>query len=104
MENEPRLRVVQARDGNKIAGFIVVVDRACKPRSFVIELHVHPDYRRCGLGRQLLTEALGVAAAELHCHPGNDEARCFYERVGFLEQPKRDGGMRVMRRRRGGGL
>ena len=82
----------------------VVADRACKPRSFVIELHVHLDFKGCGLGRQLLAEALGVAAAELHCHAGNEKARGFYEHVGFVQQARRDDGMLVMRRRRGGGL
>ena len=41
LEQEPLLRVPQARQAGRLAGF-VVADRASKPRSGAIQLHAHP--------------------------------------------------------------
>ena len=106
---EPSLRVVRAMRGDKLAGF-TVVDRTCKPRSFVLELHVEEASRGCGLGRALLYEALDIRAVDLQVHETNTEAIGFYEHLGFCKQvlapPTTPQAVRIwtMRRKRGVGV
>ena len=58
---------------------------------FIIELLVHPKYRRAGIGKALLTEALrqlkqrGYQSAGLRVENDNLPAQTLYQVVGFTE-------------------
>lgn len=59
------------------------------PLTFLWEIHVHPKYRRHGLGKRLITKILEKAdqqgeAVALRCFNSNDKARQFYEKMGFV--------------------
>jgi len=61
----------------------------------ILNLAVHPDHRRRGIARRLLTEALsrgrslGAQEAWLEVRPSNSPARALYESFGFEEVGKR---------------
>jgi ribosomal-protein-alanine N-acetyltransferase len=63
----------------------------------LLNLAVHPEQRRRGLGRILLTEALaqartqGAQVAWLEVRPSNGPARALYESFGFKEVGLRPG-------------
>jgi ribosomal protein S18 acetylase RimI-like enzyme len=83
-------------DGS-IAGLILLIelvsldDPIYRPRRFleVDELAVLPEYRRQGIGRRLMETAEQIAAArgistvELHVWEANDQARAFYDHLGY---------------------
>ena len=55
-----------------------------KPNStFVLELQVDKDVKRCGMGRSLLNNGGGGEALELQVHVPNTEAISFYKANGF---------------------
>ena len=77
----------------RIAGFLVawrVLDE-----TQVAELGVHPDFRRRGLGRLLVSEAMeearsrGSSAERLEVREGNAAARRLYESMGFVSVGRR---------------
>lgn len=57
----------------------------------ILNLAVHPQHRRQGIGRRLLQEALayaralGAVTAWLEVRPSNTPARTLYESLGFEE-------------------
>jgi ribosomal-protein-alanine N-acetyltransferase len=61
----------------------------------IINLAVHPEHRRKGIARRLLTEglaqarALGAELAWLEVRPSNAPARVLYESFGFKEVGRR---------------
>ena len=61
----------------------------------ILNLAVHPDYRRQGIGQRLLTEALnqaralGAAVAWLEVRPSNSPALNLYHSLGFKEVGRR---------------
>lgn len=61
----------------------------------ILNLAVHGDYRRQGLGRRLVGEALararerGVRRCWLEVRAANQEAREFYRALGFTESGRR---------------
>ncbi|MBU8537635.1 GNAT family N-acetyltransferase [Falsiroseomonas tokyonensis] len=59
----------------------------------VFHLYIHPDWRRRGLGRLLLAEALSAHAGRLSlfCIARNAAARRFYETQGFRIIGRSDG-------------
>ncbi len=83
-------------DGS-IAGLILLIelvsldDPIYQPRRYleVDEVAVLPEYRRQGIGRRLMEKAEQMAAArgistvELHVWEANDQARAFYDRLGY---------------------
>ena len=87
----PEAIVLVAEVDGAIRGFIVVNPK--RPRAlqsaYVTTLDVHPDFRRQGIARMLVTEAERRAAAtgavtmQLHVHTGNADAIAFYESVGY---------------------
>lgn len=82
------LVAAQAAPGGSIPvgfiGFWHIVDEA-----HISTLAVHPDYRRTGLGAELLTSALDLATqlgadmATLEVRVGNDAAVNLYHKFGF---------------------
>jgi [ribosomal protein S18]-alanine N-acetyltransferase len=77
-------RVAVSPDGN-VAGFLV--SRTVAGETEVLNLAVHPDYRRRGIGRLLLRPLLesGSGALYLEVRESNHAARAFYWRMGFSE-------------------
>lgn len=72
-----------AWDGDHLVGFTRVVSDG-RLRAFIEDVVVHPDYRRLGIGSQLLksvVQALDhIEIVTLFCEPGLVP---FYERHGF---------------------
>ena len=74
------------------AGYWLVVDEA-----HIATLAVHPDWRRHGLGEQLLVallhqaRGLGAVLATLEVRLGNCAARHLYSKYGFEEVGRRKG-------------
>jgi len=103
VELEAHLRSMLAREDVEIgllgegAGYIVIIvqDRAESPLTFgarvlyVDQLGVHPDRRGVGAGRALMdwaaerARALGCVRIELDVAGFNEEARGFYEALGY---------------------
>ncbi|HET7131971.1 MAG TPA: GNAT family N-acetyltransferase, partial [Gammaproteobacteria bacterium] len=58
-------------------------------------LAVQPGYRRQGVGKQLVewleasARTAGIFVVRLELRAGNDDARRFYERLGYLEAGRR---------------
>jgi ribosomal-protein-alanine N-acetyltransferase len=75
-------------DGGELAGF-VIVERMSRATAYVVTLDVAEGFRRKGLARRLLAEAIKSAAiggarwVGLHVHAENDGAIGFYEAAGF---------------------
>ena len=77
----------------QVVGMIVlwlIVDEA-----HIATLATHPDFRRQGIGKQLLVHALAAVKAEgahkafLEVRAGNTVARAMYRRFGFAEEGRR---------------
>lgn len=68
-------------------GLWLLVDEA-----HIIDFAVHPEHRRQGIGRALLTELLrraraaGMECAKLEVRAGNEAALGLYEGFGFVRQ------------------
>ncbi len=82
-----------AETGGQVVGLLIlwlVVDEA-----HIATIAVHPDFRRRGIGRQLLKTALEDAAAEgaksglLEVRAGNLAAQELYKQFGFAEVGRR---------------
>lgn len=85
------------RDGRPV-GWAVV--SATDDGAHLHHVVVAPDQRRAGVGGRLMAELLArtaPGALTLKVHPSNDGAARFYERLGFVEQPRSASGYRVFR-------
>lgn len=84
---------------NGIVGYVVGDLTEGFPGSVghIKDLAVHPDYRRRGIARELLTRALflldqeGAVRAELEVRKSNDAARALYREFGFEPYSEREG-------------
>ncbi len=84
MAYENSQRVVNAYDGEKLVGTGRVLSDGVS-NAYLVDLWTHPEYRRRGIGRQLvatLTEELAGQHVYLH----TDDQRSFYEGCGFRLQ------------------
>lgn len=83
-------RAVTAHNGRRLTGALAFGIRA--DRAWFALIGVHPEYRRAGLGRRLLTEALdtvraaGVRRVELEISQRNRSTLSMTRSFGFLEQ------------------
>ena len=84
---------VVARAGSRVVGFAgvwLMVDEA-----HITTFAVHPDWRRHGIGRQLLRNLLGLARSisarrmTLEVRPSNEAAQALYRAHGFEEVGRR---------------
>lgn len=89
LTNELSLWLV-AVDGDTVAGYIgsqTVLDEAD-----MLNLAVKPEYRRQGLGRQLVEALIGQLDAHcltLEVRVTNDPAKMLYESMGFVQVGRR---------------
>ncbi|WP_412542689.1 GNAT family N-acetyltransferase [Longispora sp. K20-0274] len=78
-------RVVLALDGDRVVGFVNLVSDGVLT-GFVPWLEVLPEYRKKGIGaelvRRILAEAGHLYSVDLVCDP---DVKPFYERLGFFE-------------------
>jgi len=92
--DNPAARCWVAELDGHIVGMLVlwlIVDEA-----HIASLATHPDFRRQGIAKQLLVEALdkayteGARTAFLEVRAGNEAARKMYQKFGFEEVGRRE--------------
>lgn len=70
-------------------------------RGWINYLAIDPAHRKEGIGRQLMTQAedklgkLGCPKVNLQVRIGNEEARAFYAKIGFVEDQVTSFGKRL---------
>jgi ribosomal-protein-alanine N-acetyltransferase len=82
-----------AKDNGEIAGFVAggVEDTGEEVYGHIMNLAVAPDYRRRGVGQQLIRRLeqeyaiLGASGVQLEVRVGNIGAQEFYHRLGYQE-------------------
>ena len=85
--------VLAARDRRRVVGFAVM--EFYDEHAHLSLLAVLPGYQRQGIGKQLVewleasARTAGIFAVRLELRAGNDHARRFYERLGYLEAGRR---------------
>lgn len=91
----PDVNVLVACTGRDIAGFAIM--RYRDDDAHLDLLGVAPRYRRTGVGRRLVewlekcALVAGIFSVVLEVREGNDEARLFYERMGYRTQARLPG-------------
>jgi ribosomal-protein-alanine N-acetyltransferase len=81
----------------RVAGFLVSRqsysgDAASLPEREILNLAVHPQFRRLGIGSALLCEELRTTADFfLEVRESNGAAQALYRRFGFIEAGRRPG-------------
>lgn len=91
-------RSLIARRKGRPVGWAVV--SATEHGAHLHHIVVAADQRSSGVGGRLMTEVLArtaPGALTLKVHPDNHDAARFYERLGFIEQPRAASGYRVFR-------
>jgi len=85
--------VLAARDRRRLVGFAIM--EFYDEHAHLSLLAVVPGYQRQGIGKQLVewleasARTAGIFAVRLELRAGNDDARRFYERLGYLEAGRR---------------
>jgi ribosomal-protein-alanine N-acetyltransferase len=82
-----------AKDNGEIAGFVAggVEDTGEEIYGHIMNLAVAPEYRRRGIGQQLIRRLeqeyaiLGASGVQLEVRIGNTGAQEFYRRLGYRE-------------------
>ena len=86
LERNPGLSFVAFEEGRLVGAVLAGTDGR---RGYLQHLSVAADKRGCGLGRELVkrvTDALykqGIVKTHLFVQEGNDQARAFYDRLGW---------------------
>ena len=82
--------LVVAACGGSVAGF-AVARQLFEGESELLNLAVHPTFRRRGIGRRLVTELAGRHLGDfwLEVRESNIRARNFYKNLGFCDAGKR---------------
>lgn len=85
----PETAVIVARDRRRLGGFAIM--QFSDMHAHLNLLAVAPAYRGRGLGRDLVdwleacARTAGIFDVRLELRAGNEPARAFYERLGFIE-------------------
>ncbi|MDA1329523.1 MAG: GNAT family N-acetyltransferase [Chloroflexi bacterium] len=82
----PSVERWKAVDGETLAGFVAADIRRTQNLAWIATIAVHPDYRRRGLGDQLMGKVeslVGVGRMRLSARAGNREAIALYQRRGY---------------------
>jgi ribosomal protein S18 acetylase RimI-like enzyme len=76
-------RILVAEVPGALVGFVSLYE----PQSFVHHLYVDPAFQGRGIGRALLSRAVGLAGgqASLKCQTRNAGALAFYRSLGWIE-------------------
>src|SRR5690606_37227169 len=88
-------RALVAEADGRLAGY-VIASRAVDEAEILV-LGVHPDFRRMGMGRELLAALVGALARDgvrtvfLEVRAGNSAAIALYEALGFARAGLRRG-------------
>ena len=99
LADSPELLLVGEEDGLVIGSVMAGYDGH---RGWINYLAVHPSRRGRGLGRTLMAaaeerlRALGCAKINLQVRAGNQDARAFYEAIGYECQDLVDFGKRLV--------
>ncbi len=89
--------VVVARAAGRVVGFAVMEFHFDAARAHLVLLAVEPAYRRHGAGLALfrwlekIARLTGIALIQLELRADNEQARAFYERLGFRATELRRG-------------
>ena len=92
LKNKLALWLVAEEDG-RVAGYIG--SQTCGDESDVMNVAVHPDFRRRGIAEALVKDlveqlkAIGSRCLTLEVRASNDPAIALYEKMGFLEVGRR---------------
>lgn len=84
-----------AVDGDTVAGY--VGSQSVMGEADMMNLAVHEQYRRCGVGHRLVTELVAALAARdvssltLEVRASNEPAIRLYEKLGFAQVGRRPG-------------
>ncbi len=93
--NNPYARLVVAERAGEVVGYCccwLVADEV-----HILDVAVHPDHRRCGIGKLLLQEILaearqnGACSASLEVRASNLPAIALYQALGFQQVAIRQG-------------
>jgi ribosomal-protein-alanine N-acetyltransferase len=78
-----------AQEGERLAGY--VGSQTVLDETDMMNIAVHPDYRRCGVAQQLVVQLVadlkrrGSRCLTLEVRASNDPARKLYEKLGFQQ-------------------
>ena len=92
LKNKLALWLVAEEDG-RVAGYIG--SQTCVDESDVMNVAVHPDFRRCGIAQALVNalveelKAIGSQCLTLEVRASNIPAIALYEKMGFGEVGRR---------------
>ena len=81
-----------AVEGEKVVGY--VGSQTVMGEADMMNLAVHPDYRRLGVGRMLTEKLIEDLASNAHCltlevRVSNESAQRLYDRLGFVQVGRR---------------
>ena len=82
-----------AVEADAVVGYIG--SQTCCDESEMMNVAVHPDYRRKGIGEQLVAElahqlaAAGSVSLTLEVRASNEPAKILYEKLGFIQAGRR---------------
>ena len=94
---DPETLVLAARAAGRVVGFAVMQFHFEQARAHWVLLAVEPGYRRRGVGVALyrwlekLARPGGIRRIQLELRADNEQARAFYERLGFRATALRPG-------------
>lgn len=77
-----------AEQQDDLIGFVIGDRRRHRDLGWIASIGVHPEYRRQGIGRQLLEaceQAIGMNRLRLSLRPTNQEALALYHSEGYRE-------------------
>ena len=78
---------LKAVAGEQVVGFIIGDRRRLKRTGWIASIGVHPNYRRRGIGRNLLTmceDLLAMPRIRLSLRPSNEAALHLYKQAGYV--------------------